>query len=82
MTDLRQFLTEHVAVVHVSDNPDPQHMTRNELQAYLEGRGFAVYEHESTESLREAAIQDMECDRVSLQDIITEYQAGLEEEQA
>lgn len=34
--------------------------TRAELQAYLESRGFAVYESESTEDLREAARQDVE----------------------
>ena len=34
--------------------------TRAELQEYLEARGFAVYESESTEDLREAARQDIE----------------------
>ena len=32
--------------------------TRDEIQAYLESRGFAVYDDESTETLREAAILD------------------------
>jgi hypothetical protein len=35
-------------------------MTRAELVAYLEGRGFAVYESESTEDLREAVRLDSE----------------------
>ena len=44
---------------------DPDHIniptaTRAELQAYLEHRGFAVYETEDTEDLREAAQLDME----------------------
>jgi hypothetical protein len=34
-------------------------MTRAELVEYLEGRGFAVYENEPTEELREAARLDM-----------------------
>ena len=32
--------------------------TREELQAYLESRGFAVYAHEDTEDLRTAANLD------------------------
>lgn len=34
--------------------------TRAELQEYLERRGFAVYEHEDTDDLREATRLDME----------------------
>jgi len=37
---------------------------REDLQRYLENRGFAVYDHESTETLREAARQDMETEGV------------------
>jgi hypothetical protein len=34
--------------------------TRQQLQEYLECRGFAVYDHEDTEVLREAVQLDME----------------------
>ena len=34
--------------------------SRAQIQAYLEGRGFAVYDDESTGDLREAARLDME----------------------
>jgi len=37
------------------DNMNAQDMTRAQLQEYLEGEGFAVYDDESTEKLREAA---------------------------
>lgn len=33
--------------------------SRRELQEYLEGEGFAVYDHEDTEDLREAARLNM-----------------------
>lgn len=33
--------------------------SREEIQEYLEGRGFAVYDHENTEDLRITAILDM-----------------------
>lgn len=39
---------------------DVRRATRAELQAYLEARGFAVYEHEDTEDLRQAALLDIE----------------------
>jgi hypothetical protein len=45
--------------------------TRAELQEYLEGRGFAVYESEHTEELREAAAQDIE--------LVERGEEGLEE---
>lgn len=38
-------------------------MSREELVIYLEGRGFAVFDCESTEELREAARLDMEGER-------------------
>lgn len=41
-----------------------QEADREDLQHYLETRGFAVYDHESTEVLREAARQDMETEGV------------------
>jgi hypothetical protein len=34
--------------------------TREELQAYLEGRGFAVYDHEDIDDLRTAAMLDQD----------------------
>lgn len=37
-----------------------QNASREELQTYLESWGFAVYPHETTESLREAALQNQE----------------------
>jgi len=37
--------------------------TRDELRAYLEGRGFAVYDHENTDDLRTAAVLDAECEQ-------------------
>jgi hypothetical protein len=32
---------------------------RGQLQEYLEARGYAVYDHESTELLRECALDDL-----------------------
>ena len=34
--------------------------TREQIQEYLEGRGFAVYDSEDTETLRKAALLDIE----------------------
>ena len=39
---------------------DIQRMDRTELVSYLELRGCACYDNESTELLREAAIEDWE----------------------
>ncbi len=39
---------------------DIQQMSRHELVAYLESRGTATYDDESTELLRQAAIEDWE----------------------
>ena len=43
-----------------TDKPAIQQMTRDELQDYLELRGFAVYDDESTNLLRETALEDYE----------------------
>lgn len=50
-------------------NPDPEFdlpmverletASRDELQQYLESRGYGVYDHEDTEDLRKAAIDDV-----------------------
>tara|TARA_E500000331_G_C17153000_1_gene668233 strand:- start:469 stop:651 length:183 start_codon:yes stop_codon:yes gene_type:complete len=37
-----------------------QQMTRAELVSHLEGRGFACYDYESTELLRQTAVEDWE----------------------
>lgn len=37
---------------------------REDIQRYLENRGFAVYDHEPTEALREAVRLDMETEGV------------------
>ncbi len=42
------------------DQPQIREMTREELQEYLELRGYAVYEDESTSLLRETALEDFE----------------------
>jgi len=42
----------------VRQNPDTA--TRDELQVYLEWRGFAVYPNEPTYQLRKAVIMDLE----------------------
>jgi hypothetical protein len=36
------------------------HATREELQEYLEGWGYGVYETEPTEDLRTAALENLE----------------------
>lgn len=38
---------------------DPAWWYRPELAAYLESRGFAVYEHETEDALREAVLEDL-----------------------
>ena len=37
-----------------------EEMNRESLQEYLEARGYAVYEDESTELLRETALDDFD----------------------
>ena len=39
---------------------DIEHMTRRQLVEYLESRGYACYDDESTQDLRECAFQDVE----------------------
>ena len=39
---------------------DLQHMPRTELVRWLEHRGFACYDDESTDELRDTAIQDFD----------------------
>jgi hypothetical protein len=43
---------------------DPVRWCRADLQQYLEARGFAVYDSEDTETLREAVRQDLAEDTV------------------
>ena len=47
-------------VLIYSDSQRIQQMTRDELQDYLELRGFAVYDDEPTNLLREIALEDFE----------------------
>ena len=42
---------------------DIKRMTRSELVRYLESRGVACYDDESTSELRACAIEDLECER-------------------
>jgi hypothetical protein len=42
------------------DRNDFESMDRSALQGYLELRGYAVYDDESTSSLRETAMEDYE----------------------
>ncbi len=41
---------------------DLERATRTELVSYLEARGAACYDDESTELLREAALDDWDCE--------------------
>ena len=41
---------------------DLERATRSELVDYLEARGSACYDDESTELLREAALDDWDCE--------------------
>ena len=45
------------------DRRDIVDMSRDELQGYLERRGFAVYDDESTTELRECALCDYDAER-------------------
>ena len=47
-------------VLIYSDSQRIQQMTRDELQDYLELRGYAVYDDEPTNLLRETALEDFE----------------------
>ena len=42
---------------------DIKRMTRSELVRYLEARGVACYDDESTVTLRNCALVDLECER-------------------
>ena len=44
----------------IDNHQDINQASRQELQEYLEGRGFAVYDHEDVETLREAARLDID----------------------
>jgi hypothetical protein len=46
------------------DRRDIVDMSRDELQGYLERRGFAVYDDESTSLLRETALEDFDNERM------------------
>ncbi len=45
------------------ERSDFNYMSREELVAYLEARGTACYDDESTELLRECAIEDFESEQ-------------------
>lgn len=45
------------------DRRDIETMGRSELERYLERRGFAVYDDESTTELRECALCDYDAER-------------------
>ena len=42
---------------------DLERASRQELVEYLESRGSACYDDESTEELRECALQDWDCEK-------------------
>lgn len=65
MTTLDDFRLDYAKSEHARLSRRPcrgslENWSRWELQQYLEERGFAVYDHEDTEDLREAARLDME----------------------
>jgi len=65
MTTLQEFRewyagTEHARLSRRPADGRVENWSRWELQRYLEERGLAVYDHEDTEDLREAARLDME----------------------
>lgn len=64
MTTLEDFRRDYAKSEHARLSRRPadgrvENWSRWELQQYLEGRGFAVYDSEDIEDLREAARLDM-----------------------
>ena len=49
------------AYVHIT-REDVERMTRHQLIEFLESRGTACYDDETTKDLRECAFQDVECE--------------------
>lgn len=60
---------------------DVNRMDRSELQSYLEGRGFAVYDSEATTTLREAVRLDMKTGRKEGQRRLAKLEEGLDQEE-
>lgn len=59
----------------------PSEMNRQELQSYLEGRGFAVYDSEATPTLRKAVELDMKTGRKEGQRRLAKLEEGLDQEE-
>lgn len=54
--------THHARLSKRPHDGNMNNWSRWELQEYLEERGFAVYDHETDDELREAAKLDMGCE--------------------
>ena len=59
---MTQNLETHSGIFIAISRRDLERATRSELVDYLEARGSACYDDESTELLREAALDDWDCE--------------------
>ncbi len=59
---MRRYLETYNGDFLAVSRRDLERATRAELVDYLEARGSACYDSESTELLREAALEDWDCE--------------------
>ena len=59
---MKRYLETHSGDFLAVSRRDLERATRSELVDYLEARGSACYDDESTELLREAALDDWDCE--------------------